>query len=212
MFYLVNLTVIGLGLCPSYFLPILWDLSISLFAIWTSSFSVIFLKTGSSGFSSFVSAIPCSKRQLRREYCSCRSTKISNFVNPLGHFRWDFFWQVFNIFVFFTAIFFKFLKFFTNKIYCFVHAYQLQFTFNLTFFMFFVAMHNSSILFPKFSYSSSISKYNLLILGNLLKHLHLKLFQGTVSSSKFYFVFWCLVHHWNYYLTIFSSYQRNMLY
>ena len=66
--YLVNLTIIGLGLCPSFFLPILWDLLISFSVISTSSFSFIVLRTRSSvSFfyrSSFFSAIPPTKRQL----------------------------------------------------------------------------------------------------------------------------------------------------
>ena len=79
--YLVDLTIIGLGLCPSFFLPILWDLSISFSVISTSSFSFIVLRTRSSVSFFIVHLFFLLFHPLKDSchlYCSCRSTKFYN--------------------------------------------------------------------------------------------------------------------------------------
>ena len=79
-FYLLSFIIIGLGLFwPAFFFPILYVQSRSTDEILMFTFVDIVSITKSSVTSSLVSTIPWTKRQFRREYCSCLSISFSRF-------------------------------------------------------------------------------------------------------------------------------------
>ena len=94
----------------------------------TCNFSFNVSKTKSSVFSRSYSAIPCSKRQMWREYCSCLSTILSSF----SIFSFIFTLHTTYNFILLLSFSFILLKFGSHKIHSFTQGIWLVFAFNLT--------------------------------------------------------------------------------
>ena len=128
--YFVKLTVVGL----SILFPTNSVRPVNLvFCKLTSSFLFIFLRTRSPQFALFFLLF----HVLKGKYVV--NIAFVGLLNSLvcqsfESFQMGFFNKFLIVLSFLPLSLSKFIEFFTNKIYCFVHVFHLQFTFNLTFF------------------------------------------------------------------------------